>query len=717
MSDKQKSTGQKWQTVIKILAAYLVAAWTFLQFVDWILIRYNISPYWVDILLWTFVGVIPSLVIYLYNKDRINEGILKLREKIIIPLNVLVIGILIFFVFGNSDLGSTKKEISFTDELGNLETQTITKEEFRVGLSIFSFEQQEKDTINGWIGDALKKLITIDLKQNKAISPEENNAQSTVDKVKISSVFHDFYVDGEYKVLEDNSFKLKTYIRNSKNGKEIKSKVFIGADLFALVDQISNFIKNNLGIIDEAKEKYIDLDIKDITTSSLEALKLWVNREFDEAVKIDDEFTLAYYDNAIRRNRYSQGELEEKFLIDKAYRLRNNLPSQKQFEILMYKNIIYNNWQDAAELIRYQLEIEPNNEEYNDLLEIIFSETKDIDGYYQHAKDRFNRTRNESSARSYYMSLILKSKYKEALNLVKAFELLAPNTEEVQHIKAYTYFISDDIERAKETYRIIQLKWPRESIYRDLVDDYLEKYPTLNQDFDEDFSATYRSLQSEQEVEYFKRDESIFVHYQNQNLHKGKVFSKNEIFSLDPSWVSGTKHTFEKDSLGHVFRVKVDQFNWKRLSYFYYYKEYDDIKKALGALQSGKKENLVSAFEKLVEKYPSHYFLRNLLQHAKYVDSKSNEELLNQYKKVVGTYDNRLFWMADNRLYYKRDNLAKLELLPISETRYINLSKLNTNHEFEFLKDNKIASFAWTYDLEKNEWISLKDDNNYLLKN
>ena len=76
---------------LQFFAAYLVAAWTLLQFVDWVLNRYNISPYWVDLLLWIFIGIIPSLIIYLYNQERINNKILKLREKIIFPLIIQIL--------------------------------------------------------------------------------------------------------------------------------------------------------------------------------------------------------------------------------------------------------------------------------------------------------------------------------------------------------------------------------------------------------------------------------------------------------------------------------------------------------------------------------------------------------------------------------------------------------------------------------------------------
>ena len=99
----EKKNTKKWQKTLQFLAAYLVAAWTFLQFVDWALIRYKISPHWVDILLWVFIGIIPSLIIYLNNRERINNKILKLREKIILPVNIVRIAVVIYGGLGNID--------------------------------------------------------------------------------------------------------------------------------------------------------------------------------------------------------------------------------------------------------------------------------------------------------------------------------------------------------------------------------------------------------------------------------------------------------------------------------------------------------------------------------------------------------------------------------------------------------------------------------------
>ena len=164
---------------------------------------------------------------------------------------------------------------------------------------------------------------------------------NTIEKINTSRVFDKYYVDGEYEV-SNGIYTIIPVLRNSKNGNEITRKTFSGSDFFSLIDEISIFIKNNVGIVSENKDSYIDLEIKDITTNSIEALKHWSNRAYESAVKIDDGFALAYLHNAIRRNKYSQGELEEKYLIDKAYKNKSKLPTQIQFEILMYKNIIYN---------------------------------------------------------------------------------------------------------------------------------------------------------------------------------------------------------------------------------------------------------------------------------------------------------------------------------------------------------------------------------------
>lgn len=717
MSSEERSDKKKWKKVVQIVAGYLVAAWTFLQFIDWILVRYQISPYWVDILLWVFVGILPSLVLYVLNADRINDLNLKLKEKIIFPANILILGVLIFFIFGGSDLGSTTKEVTFTNEFGATQTQTITKEEFRIGIPIFNFQQKQKDSVHEWIGKTINKLIVLDLDQDKNFAPNWNYLDNTVEKVKLSSIFNDYYVDGEYEV-KDSVYSITSILRNSKNGKEIKRIELSGEDFFSLIDQTTIFIKESIVLRDELRDRYVDLEIGEITTESMQALKAWSNQEYEKAVEEDDAFALAYFYNAQRRTRFSQGELEEKYLIDKAYEHKDRLPYQLQFEILMYKHMVYNRWADAEELLKYQLEIEPNNKSYNHLLYMIYSETKNIDGYYEHALARFNKDKNITTSQEYFMALVLKGEFKKATNLVKMFELLAPDVQEVQRIKAYNYLASGNLDESEKVYKKIKLRWPEESVYQEVVDEYIkDKRNNKIMPFEPaSFNGVYRSSMNEQQIEYFKSDGIMYIHYSNQLLNTAIESGTNELLYLEPPNSFGSKHRFVKDSTQQVYRVEVDQFSQKKVNKFYYYRETEQIRDAFQRLNEGKIEGLKESFETLVKQHPNHWFLEGVLQHVTYIEDKTSEQLQKQFSKIAGNYENRVFWVENGKLYYKRDNLAKLELLPISETRYINLSKYITNHEFEFLKDNQVASYAWTYDVDTGEWSKLADERNYLLK-
>ena len=126
-----EKTQNKWLKVLPYFATYLVAGCTLLQFLAWVLVRYNVSPHWVDMMLWLFIGITPSLLIYLYHKERINNRVIKRREKIIFPLNAVILAIVLYFVSGNNDLGATTQSVNYETSMGESRTTLITKEEFR----------------------------------------------------------------------------------------------------------------------------------------------------------------------------------------------------------------------------------------------------------------------------------------------------------------------------------------------------------------------------------------------------------------------------------------------------------------------------------------------------------------------------------------------------------------------------------------------------------
>ncbi|MBT8304889.1 MAG: hypothetical protein KJP09_10495 [Bacteroidia bacterium] len=717
---EEKKASKKWLKTIQILAAYLVAAWTFLQFVDWALNRYSISPYWVDLLLWVFIGIIPSLIIYLYNQDRINKRVLKLREKIIFPLNVLLIMVVTYFGFGNSDLGATTKEISYTDNSGELQTQMITKEEFRVNLPIFNFEGKTQDGSKMWMNRVINNLLLLDLEQDKNITPATlGSIENITDKVNQANAFSDYYVDGEFD-YSDSIYSITPIIHNSKNGKELNRQTFTGPDFFDLIDEISIYVRDNVGIVQEMRDQYIDMDIKDFTTTSLDALKEYHFGRHDIATEIDPTFALAYYFKSVRGTYYSQGQLEEQYQIDRAYENRRKLPLQLQLKVLIQRHIAYNHWKEAEELVKLQLEIDPNDIVYSNLLYTIYSETRNFDEYLEVTKARYNEQLipDAYSVMQYRQALLVNGKYEKVIDLVNKYQSLLPNNNSVSPFKTEALILNGDLEKARKNHNKTMLFHPDDGYINDLIEESInyQMSDAYNADHSR-FFGEFRSARAEQVVDYFE-DDNIFLSYSsNQIIDYANMISENKIIFTYPENSFSIGQEFQKNTEGEVYRIKsIQYYSYKNPETFWFYKENDRIKKADSLLKASNYTDAEVAYTEAISKHPDHFYLKDALAHIKYMKTIDAEALSKQYQAISGTYGARKFWVEDNKLFYKLGINYKKELLPISKNRYITLSSYWSNCEFEFLDDNSIASFTWEYDHENMKWKKLDDANNYILR-
>lgn len=712
-----KTNQKKWVKTLQFFAAYLVAAWTLLQFVDWILNRYNISPYWVDILLWFFVGIIPSLLIYLYHQDRINARVLKLREKIIFPLNLVLLFVALYMGFGHSDLGATTKEISYTNANGDLETKTITKEEFRVHVPIFNFEQVKQDSSSLWMGNIINDLIYYDLQQDKSISPNLFGTATTVDKVNSVKPFCDYYVDGEFE-QRDNLYVITPFIRNSKNGKIITKQTFEGTDFLNLLDDVSIFIKSNVGILNEQQNYYIDLNLKDFVTSSFDALKEFEKGDYEKAVEIDSTFALAYHLDANIAIRFSKGQFEEQRLSDKAYEFREKLPLQKQLKILIQRNIAYNQWKNAEELIKLQLEIDPNDKEYKELLYTIYAETRDIENYVNFAESSYAKEKSAPNVFKGMEAMYLIGNYERALDVMSKYQLRYPDLKNIiVSFKIKPLILNNNLNEAKDAIRQTLLLNPDLK----LDSDYFMKavtYREENLSKAKEYSAfigSYRQQSNEQILHFFEKNGVLITSVSSQGLYTPIKASDNLL--IDFGGPEYRQFEFLKESSGVFYAVKLQiTYSNNNTNTFYYWKEDGIIGTADSLLKANNLSEAKKAYEIAIKKHPKHFYLKEALEHIKYAESADSLTLINQFKDVTGTYGPRTFWMEDGKLFYKREGFPKIELLPISNNKYINLTKYVNQFEFEFLENGKIASISWMYDIEKEIWSKMVEDGNYFLK-
>jgi len=719
----RKSLFKKWMTVLQYLAAYLVAAWTFLQFLEWILNRYQISPHWVDIFLWFFLGIIPSLLIYLYHQERINQRILKLREKIIFPTNLVLVLIGLYFGFYSSDLGATTKEVSFVDASGEVNQTTITKEEFRTIVPIYNFTPLTEDEELKWVGEGISALLFYDLQQDKNITPDRNYAQNTTDKVTEASVVSSLYVDGSYNKIGDE-FVIETCIRSSKNGKIKSKETFKGTDFLDLIDTASLYIKNAVDMPETAKMQYLDLDLKEFLSTSIPAIKNFVWGRYEEAIALDSTFALAYLRSSRRNIRYSRGKIDEQALAEKAYRYRSRLPYDLKMEAMANRYLAYDQFDEAKQLVEMQLEISPQNVSLNDMLYGIFGETRDVQGYYEIALNRFSNTKSSYNIENIANATLVSGDYDRYLDMLGVYIKLNPGNTYIFPYALVPQLLKGDIAEARKTLDKIRLVHANYDHINTIFEEplaYLAENSIDQSDLNF-FVGQYRSQKSEALVDLWIDGGRLLNYYSNQRIRPTMLASKRKLVLGRANQFSAT-YDFKTDASGKPICAKVaEHYQSGNPNTYWIWKVDKTIEEAEALLQEGNYEKAAPAYEKAIAANPGHFYLKYGLQHIAYVKSKDSLNLVKQYEKVVGTYskegvDNtRKLFIKDGKLMYKRMGVPSRQLLPISENRYLNPSSLDTHYEFVMDDGEAVASFIWMYDSDKAEWINYGPEVNYLVK-
>lgn len=713
---------KKWINTLKFLAAYLVAAWTFLQFIDWILNRYNISPHWVDITLWFFIGITPSVLIYFYNQERINKRIIKLREKIIIPLNIILLFIVLYFGFGNSDLGATTKEISYTDESGNTQSKTITKEEFRIGVPIYGFKQITKDSTTEWMRYGIGKLLYEDLLQNKNLSPKFEYFTNTTTKIREASLFYDFYIDGSYEKTDD-TFKITAHIRKANNGKSINKETFTGTNLMGLLDDISIFITSNAGFTETHRVSFIDLPINEFMSNSLSAIEAFANGDYRKAYEIDKTFAIAYLEEAKRNTLFNRGKLETQDIIDKAFTYKNKLPLQKQLETYIQRSLAYENYSDAEKQVRLQLEVDPTNDFYNRVLFSIYGETKNGEGYVKAAERLFNNDPSGQKGLILAEATMVNGEEDRLLKALKPYEIIQPA---ISALKIEPLILKGNIKEAKSVFETYKLSNPSNSNRNrayDSIFDFLENNKTNIEDF-EQFTGTYRSENNEFILEYWIKKNRIVQYAKNQMMD---VMLPAGLDAIGGGFIQNQTSYVKliKENDGSVIGLKFYQFNKNNTTETFFWKLDDNILAANKAFEQKKLKLADSLYKIAIESNPKHSYLKNISSHINFISSKKTDSILAQHQKFAGVYGPRKFWIENDKFYYKRKGqmteLVKVELLPVSENSYMDLTRLGTIMEFTKDDSGKMASKSSSFIIGEElrfEWEFVNNANtvNYFLK-
>lgn len=314
--------------VPQILGIYLGTSWAIIEFLDWIISRFPISPHLPDFAMVILASMLPTVLLLAYFHGKPGRDTWTRVEKIGIPTNVLGAVLFLFFLFKGEDLGATTTRVNLIDEEGQSIERIIPKSEFRKKIVLYFMNNESGDTELNWLCYGITDMLSTDLIQDHYIevktgySFSDNSLEKAkeagyknliglpllLEKEIADEMYSDYFLTGSF-TKQDDIYSVNTKLYNTHNGKLINQNNFTDQSIFNLVDQISVKLKHDLDIPDYHIEEADDLPVYEISTKSFEAYKWYIiganeitfNQDWNQginylsqSVQVDSTFAIAY---------------------------------------------------------------------------------------------------------------------------------------------------------------------------------------------------------------------------------------------------------------------------------------------------------------------------------------------------------------------------------------------------------------------------------------
>lgn len=338
----------------QILGAYLIASWAVLEFGDWAVNRYVLSPYLVDFAFALLALMAPSVLLLAWFHGAPGRDSWSRMEKIGIPLNLAVASVVLFSVFQGRDLGAATTKVIVADEEGNQLERVVPKSEFRRKIALFPLDNVTADTSLAWMQYGIPLALLHDLRQdlffdvrNEQYFPErlrEAGYPTGVGvplglKREIAEEQHrDYLLTGTLDRV-DGEIIVEAELYDVLRGRLLERMTVSGPDLMPIADSLSVQLKRALEIPEQRIEDATDLPVAELVTSDESAFRDHIAgyrnlvfggdwqaalSRFQAATEADPAFAYAYfgaYMTAVLGNLGPVAEEAIKAAVEHEYRL------------------------------------------------------------------------------------------------------------------------------------------------------------------------------------------------------------------------------------------------------------------------------------------------------------------------------------------------------------------------------------------------------------
>ena len=380
-----------------IVGAYFAGGWILLEFTDWAVGRWVLSPHITDVVVSAWLFMIPAVALLAWTHGAPGRDRWTRVEAVGIALNLLLAAGLMFLLFRGQDLGAATTPVTVLDEEGQTIERDIPKREFTRRVGIFAWVNESEDADLDWLQFGVPWAMTVDLEQDDWLRPvtgfaEELQGESAFSPAHLPlsrqrevarNRFLEYVVTGAIQGSAD-SIRLVTRLYDAESGALLEERAEEGAHPLDLVDLLSRQLREDLEIPSGHIERTPNLPVRELLSDSLVAVRAFLQAEYAEgrdaaanlrllaaAAATDSTFALAQA--ALGEAYLAFNQPDEGFAAyQTAIRHEYRLSERSRFEIKVRYYQITRQPDKALAIARMRTELYPQDPNAWDVLGVVF---------------------------------------------------------------------------------------------------------------------------------------------------------------------------------------------------------------------------------------------------------------------------------------------------------------------------------------------------------
>jgi tetratricopeptide (TPR) repeat protein len=296
-SDPSTSAGL-WKELMRrrvphIVGAYFAGGWILLEFTDWAVNRWLLSPHITDFVVTVWLLMIPAVALLAWTHGAPGRDRWTRLEIVGVSLNLLLAVGLLFALFRGQDLGTATQSVTVEDEEGRTVEREIPKREFTRRVAVFAFVAEPEDRELAWLQFGIPWSVVLDLEQDSWVRAvtgfgEELGGESWLEPAHMPLArqreiardrFLDYLLVGSIGGRE-GELEVTSRLYEAETGALRAEHSFVGSDGLDLADRVAAQLREDLDVPSGHIERTADLPVRELLSDSPVAVHAYFQAQY-----------------------------------------------------------------------------------------------------------------------------------------------------------------------------------------------------------------------------------------------------------------------------------------------------------------------------------------------------------------------------------------------------------------------------------------------------